>query len=122
MTMFASKTPAEPRRDYLQCRHGDYPAGGWSDDCVICSPVWEEYPHVQHNEPNPILVAFREIGDPEYPGPWIEASWSFSLFGGYREWDDEGSYFRAFTKATEAQSRHAREVLTRLLAFAAVVS
>src|SRR5690606_23228233 len=74
MELFSSKPPAEPRREYLQCRHGDYPEGDGRDYCVICSPVWIEHPHVQHNKPNPILVAFRDSKHSAGHFLWIAGS------------------------------------------------
>lgn len=59
MTIFSSQGPREPRREYLECRHGDAPQGDGLDYCYSCRPVWVEIPHEQENPPNSVLVALR---------------------------------------------------------------
>ncbi len=66
------------------------------------------------HEPNPILLAFRERGDAAYAEQWYHAVIALMMFGGYREWNDERSYFHPLTLATEPQRRHAALVLGRL--------
>lgn len=70
--------------------------------------------HVQHNEPNRILVAFRERGDVEYPEQWWHATVALRTFGGYAEWNDPRSYFHPLIAATDAEARHAGRVFARL--------
>lgn len=93
--MFASKGPAEPRREYLECRHGDVPQDDGLDSCVICRAVWIEHPHVQHNEPNPILVDCR----------WSHAA------------PDRWAEYALTYLGPHEHIVHARKVLTRLAAF-----
>lgn len=66
------------------------------------------------HEPNPILLAFRERGDVEYPDGWYFAVIALNTFGGYPEWDDPRSYFHPLTKARRAEAEHAARVLRRL--------
>ena len=68
----------------------------------------------QHNPPNPILVAFRERGDAEYPDEWLSALHAHRMFGGYPEWDDPRSYFNPIVMGSHSHRRHARRVLERL--------
>lgn len=103
--MFSSKTAAEPRREYLECRHGDVPRDDGLDSCITCRAVWIEYPHVQHNEPNPMLVQFRESGHEANHYLWIAGSPAFTEV----RWGVE-------------ESTHARKVLTRLARLEAVAS
>lgn len=103
--MFASKTPSEPRREYMECAHGDYPQDDGLDYCM-CRAVWIEHPHVQHNEPNPILVEFRATGESQGARIWREAldrPWLYPAYG-----EDLANPW------TLAQIEHARKVLTRL--------
>lgn len=73
-------------------------------------------PGSQRGELNPILAAFREIGDPELPEPWVGALYVFAYFGAYPAWEEPGAYFHALTLAHAGHHRHARRVLTRLAA------
>jgi hypothetical protein len=110
--MFASKLPGEPLREYMECRHGDVPDGG-PGDCVMCTPRWVEFPHVQHNPPNPILVAVSTSGiDVE---EWHAAVFSTEIYGGLRAWSDEAHPFHVLTKATGDEVDHADRVLDRLV-------
>lgn len=113
--MFASKTPRDLNRDPEpwtdargENRHG--PIGGWSS-------VWSprpEFDHVQHNEPNPILLDFRDMhGDAQL---WLE-----TIEG------PEGDAFLAetpkeFGYIDSDVIHHARRVLTRLARLAEVAS
>lgn len=98
--MFASKTPRDLNHDpepwtgpWGEDRHG--PIGGWSS-------VWSprpEFDHVQHNEPNPILVAFRS-------GKYPAGYWAHRLA--------KGDLPVAVDKASTNEIDHARRVLARL--------
>ena len=122
--MFASRTPnPEPLREYMECRHGDTPDGS-PYDCIMCRPVWVEHPHVQHNEPNPILVAYRSHLA-KHRLTMDAPAWAFSIdafdtFGGYVTWNDPATSRHPIITATDEQRDHARRVLTRLVSLAEV--
>lgn len=114
--MFTSKTPRDLNNDPEPWR-GHFSGHRWAHeprDYVTHYEPRPEFDAVQHNEPNPILVAFRERGDAEFPESWIAALDARDAFGGFREWDVPQSYFHPLTKATTHQVQHARRVLTRL--------
>lgn len=106
--IFSSKTPRDLNRDPEpwtdargENRHG--PFGGWSS-------VWAprpEFDHAQHNEPNPILAAFRR--DAEEMGR--ERGWDTGTTA--RSWDRDA--FDSFVDMypTEALD-HASAVIERL--------
>lgn len=92
MTMFASKDLAiAPRED------------GWDEPS---------------NEPNPVLIAFREsvASFPASTGvdAWLRALDAVDAFGGYVHWERPGHIYRVLTVARPDQIAHARRVLERL--------
>lgn len=93
--MFASKTPRDlPVMDDGAWRErGDEPWG------VTAPPTL----HVQHNEPNPILVEFRE-------------EWESTAFSELLHWWLPTLEENTYPGWTEPQIEHARRVLTRLIA------
>lgn len=127
MTIFASRAPedlegAEPKPT---CPYyfgaGSCNQGCWEEPrCITDEPLhgWGYVPP-QHNEPNPILVAFRAMGGDA--AVWHAAVFAMEIYGGHREWDDSRAYFHSLTKATDDQVAHAERVLNRL-ALAAEVS
>ena len=75
---------------------------------------------VMHNDPNPILIRFRkwidgeDIGDQFWVDYWVTAFDEFDTFGGFITWDYADHPLHVLITATDAQSAHARRVLTRL--------
>ncbi|MBN9176087.1 MAG: hypothetical protein J0I43_01775 [Microbacterium sp.] len=128
--MFASKTPRDLNHDAHPWAHT---ACGyeWCDDFGgrfsfnngtgnEFSPR-REFDHVQHNEPNPILVRFRkwiegeELADPHWVDQWIVALDQLDAFGGFVEWDEPSSPFHVLTTASPEQIAHARRVFNLLV-------
>lgn len=68
---------------------------------------------VQTNEPNSILVAFREHPI-SHAGIWHAAVLSMEFFGGYQRWNDPKHHFHVLTTATDDEVDHAEQVLNRL--------
>lgn len=94
--MFASKTPRDlfpepPQTD-------DY----WWDQRLSAAIHHERQNFAQHNEPNPILIAFRNLWDQEAASFLVEAEINQIDKG---KWDGVARY---------SHIDHAREVLTRL--------
>lgn len=117
--MFASKTPRD-------LNHDPKPYVGASGDRDYeQSAPWHaareydprpEFDHVQHNEPNPILVEFRRtLTQVEVPAPWLAGHWTQTD----EMWDEmvllDGSMDDEHI-GTLAQEDHARKVLSRLAA------
>lgn len=75
-----------------------------------------EFDHVQHNEPNPILVEFRRVHNLPHltaaGAPWLARHWILNWHI-HREGHDD---------ASDAQIEHAHRVLTRIARFTEVVS
>ena len=131
--IFSSNPPAEPRREYLECAHGDFPQDDGLDYC-LCPAVWIEHPHAQHNEPNPILEALRqgerEDGSPltEVAGDYLAALDIYAHHGDKSgrvksgEWSDADPFDVVTCWPLQMLDAdlidHARRVLTRLANFA----
>lgn len=111
--MFASKTPRDLNRDPRPYRHAanearvkhyieGQEAYGWAYD------PRPEYDHAQHNEPNPILLAFRQHRTWEWVYINEDQSYAESVerFDGLRD--------ESFMNVSPEQINHARRVLTRL--------
>lgn len=94
MTMFASKDLAiAPRED------------GWDEPS---------------NEPNPVLIAFRD-SIAAFPASIRAESWLLALealdaFGGFVHWQQPGHIYGVLLEARPDQIAHARRVLERLAA------
>ena len=137
--MFASKTPRDLNHDpkphllvdwvdesgVHYYRSGRVDLSTWP---VVHDPR-PEFDHVQHNEPNPILVAFREDKDNGPAGYVIESGtkrhpfgrrpsriehWLLQLDGA--EFDPVLTRIGLGVSATSAHVIHARKVLQRLVA------
>ena len=100
MSMFASKTPRDLNRDpepYYdidrRLRYADAPAG---TDYYFRYEPRPEFDHVQHNEPNEILVSFRAGVEADPAHDWIT------------------TYLVTLPDWTHGEVAHARKVLTRL--------
>lgn len=76
-----------------------------------------EFDHVQHNEPNPILVAFRNRAEDVTLDYWAWALEAEAAFGGWSSWNHSDHPAHSLTIATDAQIEHARRVLERLAKF-----
>lgn len=118
MSAFASKTPeqigctcywTDPSTWFYH--YGAVEPGSQMEPNPEC---FEHFPHVQHNEPNPILVAFRasDLGADN----WYAAIFATEIYGGHRAWEVEGHEFQVLTKATAEQLDHADRVLELVLA------
>ncbi len=118
--MFASKTPRDLNHDPMPYRT---PGGRWAEQSYLglrdLAPR-PEFDHVQHNEPNPILVRFRkwiegeDLTDPCWVDEWIVALHNLDAFGGFVEWDEPSSPFHVLTTASPKQIDHARHVFNLL--------
>lgn len=135
--MFASKTPSDHNQDpepYVVTYNGenarrvtaayasmlDTPFENNYDERVeMSSHPRPEFDLAQHNEPNPVLTAFRQIdaGRGEY-ADWV------------RDFDERPEFWTRghngtpsrFPQYTPAQVAHARRVLSRLAALATVAA
>lgn len=94
-------------------------------DPVMRKCVWLLDPRPEYdNNPNPVLVAFRDYAALETFGTvseatidrWIDAFASYDEFGGYDLWDHPKNTFHAFTVAEPEHIDHARKVIARLAA------
>lgn len=124
MTIYASKTPRDLNHDPMPWAHTAC-GYSWCDDFGgrfqtnngtgnEFSPR-PEFDHAQHNEPNPVLTAFRQIdaGRGEY-ADWV------------RDFDERPEFWTRghngtpsrFPQYTPAQVAHARRVLERLASLA----
>lgn len=108
--IFGSKTPRDLNHDpepfvSHHGRHEDADPSGWDFDVEFTLAPRREFDHIQHNEPNPILVEFREDfdGDMRGWGVWL------ALASDEMTKDD---------RATIYHREHARRVLARLARFA----
>lgn len=121
--MFASKTPRDLNRDPVPwVHHGSryrtqaMPSAGFRQSPRDYLPR-PEYDHPQHNEHNPILVAFREDSEATHNWPralliqdWLDVLGGFANF-----WDSCAVDIDAvLDSAAPAHIAHARRVLTRL--------
>jgi|GEM_PF-2496307 len=102
--MYASKTPRDLNHDpkpytdiETPLRYIYAPSG---TDYYFRYDPRPEFDHVQHNEPNPILVKIREIPDADR-GNWISGFLSAAERVRFAAWND-------------AEVDHARNVLSRL--------
>lgn len=112
--IFASKTPRDLNHDPapwineddIRERRPDYVVGQYPHREPIYDPR-PEFDHVQHNEPNPVLVAFRLIdGNRKEYADWVRD------FDAYPEfWQRQGGQYPQYTPD---QVDHARRVLSRL--------
>lgn len=129
MTIYASKTPRDLNRD-PKCRNcgctahppGDGINGGcraqwvepdgWTMTCGCREGQASAVPHVQHNEPNPILVAFRQdVAD-------VFVAEQFNVAAIARSWID-GDALELFADMYPNEVLdHARRVLERLASLA----
>lgn len=106
--IFASKSSRDLNQDLFPYvgSHGSrhaYP-GTLNGDALTHDPR-PEFDHIQHNEPNPVLVAFREHNiEAARPGSWE----SHATPEGWLEYT-EGHY-----QGPRECIAHARRVLTRL--------
>lgn len=119
MTMFASKTPRDLNHDpdpYVDQwgidRNEDGDPAGYDFDVEFRHDPRPEFDHVQHNEPNPILIAFRDLGEKHGMAPDEVRNLA-------RNWVRKATYYEhhmniSGRRATNAQRNHARRVLTRL--------
>ncbi len=93
MTLFAS-------RDLMIARRED----GWDEPT---------------NEPNPVLIAFREslaaFPDASDASVWVTALDMLDTYGGFVHWERSGNVFHVLTIARTDQLAHARTVLERLV-------
>ena len=111
MTIYASKTPRDLNHDPRPVRIAGRQARSkrmlWPSDVMDPRP---EFDHVQHNEPNPILVAFRAYSDKH----GMDAEDRANLSGAWLQ--APGYYERRLVEGRlRRQERdHARRVLTRL--------
>ena len=118
--MFASKTPRDLNpHSVIMTGAGTPPlcTCGWQGrrfDGPILAEHIAEFDHVQHDEPNPILVTFRRRADDETLDFWICGLDALAAFGGWTEWDSPRHPLHSLTLATDEQIDHARRVLTRL--------
>lgn len=123
--IFSSKTPRDLNQDPLPfVWSGHDPAARKQDRCRTkhyASPDYlhdprPEFDHVQHNAPNPILLAFRALGEKHGMAPDEVRN----LAG---NWVKRATYYEHHANipsraASKAQRDHARRVLTRLAALA----
>lgn len=119
MSVYASRTPesigctcywTDPSTWFHH--YGAFEPGSQMEPNYEC---FEHFPHAQHNEPNPILVAFRSSPLTE-AWVWLAAVEASESFGGYRFWNDEAHPLHVVVTATDEHLDHADRVLTRLLA------
>ena len=106
--MFASKTPRDLNNDPVP--HAE--RGG----TTVFAPR-PEFDHAQHNEPNPVLIAFREdkvLEVPERALVWSVAIDAFGMFGGWKSWGKPDHPHYVLTTATPEQIEHARRVVNLL--------
>ena len=107
--MFASKTPRDLNpHSVIMTGAGTPPlcTCGWQGrrfDGPILAEHIAEFDHAQHNEPNPILVEFRE-------------EWESTAFSELLHWWLPTLEENTYPGWTEPQIEHARRVLTRLIA------
>lgn len=121
MTIYASKTPRNLNHDPLPYLYAstDYTARYAHNDpghpyasSAIHDPR-PEFDHVQHNEPNPILLAFRRDADEMKR----ERGWTVAMTA--LSWDRDA--FDPFVDMYDlAVLDHARRVLERLASPAAI--
>lgn len=129
--IFASKTPRDLNRDPLpyvvrdrlfdkdRYRQADGRLEGRDAETFEARhDPRPEYDHPQHNEPNPILVAFRgwllePVDLPEAAQWWLD-----QMTDGTREPLSSAYAVMRATSASAAEYDHARRVLTRLAHFA----
>lgn len=128
--MFASKTPRDLNRDATPwvstitgMRYSIHGAGRYGDrygDEFVRRPR-PEFDHVQHNQPNPILLRFRAEED----GSHNAALAYLALLNNEQGWRDHWGMLRYEWKAAGFDANfgpqaidHARRVLTRLAALA----
>ena len=110
MTIYASKTPRDLNHDPKPWAHGDIRAARPRYEHII-RWLWDarpEFDHVQHNEPNPILLAFRQdVAD-------VFVAEQFNVAAIARSWID-GDALELFADMHPNEVLdHARRVLTRL--------
>lgn len=123
--MFASKTPRDlnPHAPFMTGA-GTPPlcSCGWQGrrfDGPILADHIAEFDHVQHNQPNPILVAFRADAACTYnwPRAILIQDWIDVLDGFSNAWDSCAVDLDDVLDASTPWHRaHARRVLTRLAA------
>lgn len=117
--MFASKTPRDLSHDpepfqqrWPGLRRSSRPASDWPRN------PRPEFDHLQHNEPNRILVAYRAHLAThrltEDADAWVLALGSLDAFGGFVGWDATTDRYHALTLATDEEAAHALRVLERL--------
>lgn len=113
MTIYASKTPRDMNHDPRPFRN-KYDGSRWADPGVdidgltVVHDPSPEFDHVQHNEPNPILVKFRR-----------HVAWQWAYLPEISTYAEDIETFDglrpdSFVGVTPAQINHARKVLTRL--------
>jgi hypothetical protein len=91
-------------------------SGCWQEpSCITDEPSggWESQVFIQHNEPNPILVAMRRSAADAQE--WHVAVFSTEIYGGHRAWEDEGHRFHVLTSVRDEHLDHAERVLDRYL-------
>ena len=74
--------------------------------------------HQNDNNPNPILVAFRQAQSThngiKLADEWLRANDAHESFGGYKHWESPGHPFLSIIGATIDERAHATRVLSRL--------
>lgn len=117
MSVLASKTPRDLNHDPEPWRIW---TGPWVNTRTTAAVPGmserdprPEFDHVQHHEPNPILVAVRASALPVEE--WHVAVFATEIYGGLRAWDADGHPFLVLTKASDEQLDHAERVLGRLV-------
>ena len=108
MSLYSSRAPRDLNHDPFPfvTPSGRKPPGyiGTGREWVAFSPR-PEFDHEQHNEPNPILLAFRRD---------VEINTGIGAGSMAAEWYERGLLLFEAERATFAHADHARKVPTRL--------
>lgn len=113
--IFASKTPRDLNHDPKPWRTPrGYARQSHNVMGILTHDPRPENDHPQHNEPNPILVAFRGRAADESLDFWLWGLAAESAFGGWVAWENPRHPFHILLRSSETQRDHARRVLTRL--------
>ena len=110
MNLYSSKTPRDLNHDPYPSRN-PYDGSRWVDDGGWAEMIHDprpEFDHVQHNEPNPILLDIRAHRGAT---SWEKILWAVNLAA-----KDAGHYIaKDWTRITDSdQINHAVKVLERL--------
>jgi hypothetical protein len=119
MTIYSSRTPRDLNHDpepyrYSIWRNTDGNSAGYDFDAVFAHDPRERFDHVQHNQPNPILIEFRASfeDDADLDG-WVEAMLTALTDPG--DWGLPNSVY----DGTDEEVAHAYAVITRLAGLSA---